>query len=77
MLWTLRHLLAIAVLPFTVTVVVPVWLARRNGVTLVPGSSLPDLALQAAGLGLLAVGALLFAASLRGFVTEGRGTLAP
>ena len=77
MLWTLRHLLAIAMLPFTVTVVVPVWLARRNGVTLAAGSSLPDLALQAAGLVLLAAGALLFGASLGGFVTEGRGTLAP
>jgi len=32
MLWALRHLLAIAVLPFTVAVVVPVWLARRNGI---------------------------------------------
>jgi protein-S-isoprenylcysteine O-methyltransferase Ste14 len=77
MLWTLRHLLAIAVLPFTVTVIVPAWLARRNGVTLAAGSSLPDLALQATGLVLLAVGALLFAASLRRFATEGRGTLAP
>jgi protein-S-isoprenylcysteine O-methyltransferase Ste14 len=77
MLWTFRHLLAIAVLPFTVIVVVPVWLARRNGVTVAAGSGLADMALQATGLVLLAVGALLFAASLRRFVAEGRGTLAP
>ena len=73
----LRHLLAIIVLPFTVVVVIPVWLARRNGVTLAEGSDLPELALQAIGLVLLAVGALLFASSLRRFATEGRGTLAP
>jgi len=76
-LWTLRHLLAVVVLPFTVTVVIPVWLARRRGVTLAARSSLSEIAPQTVGLALLAIGALLFAASLRRFVTEGRGTLAP
>ena len=77
MLWILRHLLAIAVLPFTVAVLIPLWLARRNGTALALGSSLSQLALQALGLGLLGAGLLLFVASLRWFATEGRGTLAP
>jgi protein-S-isoprenylcysteine O-methyltransferase Ste14 len=77
MLWLLRHLVAIAVLPFTMMVVVPVWLARRNATVLGIGSSAGAIVLQAFGLALLAVGLLLFAASLGRFVTEGRGTLAP
>lgn len=73
----LRHLVAIALLPFTVAVLIPLWLARRNGTPLVVGSSLGELALQAAGLALLSLGLLLFGSSLRRFVTEGQGTLAP
>jgi protein-S-isoprenylcysteine O-methyltransferase Ste14 len=64
-------------LPFTVTVLIPLWLARRNGITPVPASTTTGLLLQAGGLGLLCVGLLLFVASLRRFVTEGEGTLAP
>ena len=30
----LRHLLAVVLLPGTVTVVVPIWIARRNAITL-------------------------------------------
>jgi protein-S-isoprenylcysteine O-methyltransferase Ste14 len=77
MLWLLRHLLAVAVLPFTVTVLVPVWLARRAGIVLALGTGAPQIALQLGGVVLLAVGLLLFVASLRRFVTEGEGTLAP
>lgn len=77
MAWTVRHLIAIAVLPFSVAVVVPTWLARRDGVTLAPGAGPAELALQALGAILLGVGLLLFAASLRRFVTQGEGTLAP
>jgi protein-S-isoprenylcysteine O-methyltransferase Ste14 len=73
----LRHLVAIVVLPFTVAVLIPLWLTRRNGSTLVVGSSMTQILPQVAGLGLLTVGVLLFLASLRRFVTEGRGTLAP
>jgi hypothetical protein len=50
MFWLLRHLIAIAVLPFTVAVLIPVWLARRNGVTPGVGSSLVQIGLQSAGL---------------------------
>ena len=77
MLWLLRHLLAITVLPFSVTVLVPVWLARRTGLEPVVGSTPAQLAQQVLGLGLLGIGAVLFVASLRRFVTEGQGTLAP
>lgn len=77
MLWLLRHLLAIAVLPFTVAVVVPLWLARREGLRPALGSGLIELGAQAAGVVLLGVGLALFVASLRRFAGEGRGTLAP
>jgi protein-S-isoprenylcysteine O-methyltransferase Ste14 len=76
-LWILRHLIAIAVLPFTVTVLIPIWLARRDGVTLALGSTSAQVVLQLCGLGLLLAGAVLFATSLGRFITEGRGTLAP
>jgi len=72
-----RHLLSIAILPFTVAVLVPVWIARRNAVVPALGRSFGDVALQVIGVPLFAVGLLLFAASLRRFVTEGEGTLAP
>jgi protein-S-isoprenylcysteine O-methyltransferase Ste14 len=72
----IRHLLSIAALPFVVTVLVPIWLARRNGIALSIGTGLP-LVWQIAGLLLLLFGVLLFSASLRRFATEGKGTLAP
>ena len=76
MMW-LRHLLAIAVLPFTVTVLVPLWIADRYDVAPAVGRGLPALALQLAGVALIAAGLYFFAASLRRFAVEGRGTLAP
>ena len=77
MIILLRHLLSIAILPFSVAVLVPVWIARRNGVVPALGQSMGEVALQLIGVVLFAVGFLLFAASLRRFVTEGDGTLAP
>jgi len=73
----LRHLLAIAILPGTVTILVPVWIARRHAVALTLGGSAGQAASQLVGLALLAVGLLLFASSLRRLATEGEGTLAP
>jgi protein-S-isoprenylcysteine O-methyltransferase Ste14 len=73
----LRHLLAVALLPFTVAVLVPVWLARKYAISLVFGSSAGRIALQLAGIALCAVGLVLFTASLRRFASEGEGTLAP
>lgn len=77
MLMWLRHLVAIAILPVTVTVLVPWWLARRNGIVPSLGSSSGTLILQGGGLLLLMTGMLLFFSSLRRFAVEGRGTLGP
>jgi protein-S-isoprenylcysteine O-methyltransferase Ste14 len=75
-LMVLRHLLSIAALPFTVAVVVPGWLARRNGLSPTL-AAFPLVLAQLAGLLVLAVGLVLFASSLRRFAAEGKGTLAP
>jgi protein-S-isoprenylcysteine O-methyltransferase Ste14 len=77
MITLLRHLLAIALLPFTVAVLVPIWIAQRNGVALALGCSVGPIFLQAIGLALLALGLVLFVASVWWFATEGKGTLAP
>ena len=68
----LRHLLSFLALPFVMAVVVPIYIARRNGTTLDPtiGTLLPAIVL-------LAIGLTLFIASLAHFATRGRGTLAP
>ena len=73
MTWIFRQLFAIAVLPFTVAVIIPVWLARRNAIGPAPGHTLTQVALQACGVAILGLGLLLFSASLRRFITEGRG----
>ena len=73
----LRHLLSIAILPFTVTVVIPTWLARRYHVSLSLGTTPIEFVGQVLGVVSLAVGLALFVASLRQFAVRGRGTLAP
>jgi len=73
----IRHLLSIAALPFMVAVVIPVWLARRNGVHAALGATFTEILAQIAGLILCVIGVVLFALSLRRFATEGEGTLAP
>ena len=73
----IRHLLAIVALPFTVTVLIPIWIARRYGVDPVPGVSTSTLLPQLAGACLLGIGLFLFAQSLRRFAVDGKGTLAP
>jgi protein-S-isoprenylcysteine O-methyltransferase Ste14 len=73
----IRHLFAIAVLPVTVTVFIPLWVARQNQVTLAVGTTIQSIAIQLIGLVVFAIGLGLFAASLRQFVVRGRGTLAP
>lgn len=70
-----RHVRAIALLPFTNTVVIPSVL-----LTLWPPAPRTDaagLALSLAGIALLLCGAALVAHSIRLFVQQGRGTLAP
>ncbi len=73
----IRHLLSIAALPFVVTVLVPVWLARTNNISLALGTAGAQVLAQGAGVLVLAFGLFLFASSLGRFATEGEGTLAP
>lgn len=77
MLWLLRQLVAIVILPFNVAVIIPLWLAWRNGTPLALGTGAGRLLVQALGLAILGVGLVLFGASLGRFMREGRGTLAP
>lgn len=73
----LRQLFAIAILPVTVVVLIPVWIARRYGTALALGRSTILVGFQAVGLALLGLGLVLFVASVWRFATEGKGTLAP
>lgn len=77
MLIVLRHLLAIVALPFLVAVLMPIWIARGNSVRLALVTTMPQLLVQIAGLGLLLIGLWLFVSSLRRFMRDGKGTLAP
>jgi len=73
----LRHLLAIAILPFTATVLIPLWIARRYHVDVALADSVRGLAPQMAGVLLMAAGLILFATTVHEFATRGKGTLAP
>jgi protein-S-isoprenylcysteine O-methyltransferase Ste14 len=73
----LRQLVSIAVLPFTVTVLVPVWIAGRRGLGFAPIASPTDVALVAVGALVAAAGLGLFGWCLVLFWTRGKGTLAP
>jgi protein-S-isoprenylcysteine O-methyltransferase Ste14 len=73
----LRHLFSIGVLPFTVAVLIPMWLARRHHVDVAVGATLTALTAQVTGIASLGVGLALFIASLREFAVRGKGTLAP
>jgi protein-S-isoprenylcysteine O-methyltransferase Ste14 len=77
LLYFLRHLFALVVLPVTVTVVVPVWIARTDASALGWPSTLAGVVVASLGVIVLAIGLTLFIASVRRFVSEGRGTLAP
>ena len=77
MLYLLRHLLSVLILPVTMAVVVPVWIGRASGTVATMPRSSGAVAAVAAGVVLVAVGFVLFAASLSQFFAHGRGTLAP
>jgi protein-S-isoprenylcysteine O-methyltransferase Ste14 len=77
MLILIRHLVAIAALPFFVAVVIPVWIARVDNVRLALGTTIPHVLAQVVGLGLVLIGLSLFVSSLRRFARDGKGTLAP
>ena len=74
---TLRHALSIFVLPVTVTVLVPWWIARANPAPVTLPGTIASWLLAVLGLALLAAGAALFVGSLIRFDADGRGTLAP
>jgi protein-S-isoprenylcysteine O-methyltransferase Ste14 len=76
-LMLVRHLVSVAALPVMVAVVIPIWLAARNGTSFTVNDGALHLSTQIAGVGLAAIGLLLFASSLRRFATDGEGTLAP
>lgn len=76
MMW-LRHLLSIAILPFTVAVVIPLSIASRYHVRLSQDDDALRLAIKLAGAVLLGIGLAFFVASVRRFAQEGHGTLAP
>ena len=73
----LRHLASLVLLPGVVTAAVPLWIARRYGIELLPPEDVTEMLAVAAGLAVLALGITLFVASLLPFFTRGRGTLAP
>src|SRR5215211_6358491 len=77
MLVLIRHLFAIAALPFVVAVWIPTWLARRDGLMLTRGTTVTQMLVQIVGLCLLLIGLALFTSSLRRFAGDGKGTLAP
>jgi len=77
MIRLIRHLLAIAALPFVMAVLIPTWIARRNHITFALGTPAPEILAQIAGLFVLLIGLALFVSSLRRFASDGQGTLAP
>ena len=73
----IRALAAVVALPVMVTVVVPVWIARRTGAGIVVPESAAQWPATLVGVALLAAGLALFLACVLRFSIEGRGTLAP
>ena len=68
----ISHLIAITLLPFTVTIIIPSYIFRNEQ------SFVPDtILIKAAGAILMGLGLLLFAMTLRLFISTGKGTLAP
>ncbi|MDX2169353.1 MAG: methyltransferase [Deltaproteobacteria bacterium] len=73
----IRHLAAILALPFTIAVLVPLWIAQRWAIApRAPAGLLEALVQGVGGLALL-LGIALFASSLYLIATRGQGTLAP
>src|SRR5580765_930730 len=73
----IRQLVSILVLPCTVTVLVPWWIARRAHSRLAAPEATLDIALLIAGVACAAAGLVLVVWSNYHFWTRGRGTLAP
>ena len=73
----LRHLLAIALLPFVVVVLVPRWLLGLEPLGGIDASATPLLAARTLGALVFLAGLALFTWSVLLFARVGRGTLAP
>jgi protein-S-isoprenylcysteine O-methyltransferase Ste14 len=73
----IRHLILLVVLPVTIVVLVPIWLAQRYGVRLLPPAGAGDSVIQALGWLLLAAGLLLCGASLYQIAARGLERWAP
>ncbi|HVD62091.1 MAG TPA: isoprenylcysteine carboxylmethyltransferase family protein [Gemmatimonadaceae bacterium] len=73
----LRHLIAILVLPFVMTIVVPRWIARRYGLVTEWDGGPAYILGHVAGAVCFLIGLWLFGWSLFLFATRGKGTLAP
>jgi protein-S-isoprenylcysteine O-methyltransferase Ste14 len=73
----LRHLLAILILPFTVTVLVPLWLADEYALRVALEDDPIAFATRLGGVVVALIGVVLVVSSIRRFAREGRGTLAP
>lgn len=76
-IWILRHLFAIAVLPATMTIFIPLWAVRRNAIGFRAPAGALDVLAVGAGVLFFVVGIVLFVATVFLFATLGRGTLAP
>ena len=72
-----RHVLSVVFLPGTVTIVVPMWIARRNVIRPEWPGDAGGVVLVALECIVLGIGLILFVSSLRRFASEGKGTLAP
>ena len=78
MVYLLRHLLSVLLLPFTVTVIVPLWLLRNDvSPNLAPTLVEIRLLVLGAGAAALLIGLTLFISTLVHFARTGKGTLAP
>jgi len=77
MLMLLRQAIAVIALPLTVTIVIPVWIGRRNDLAVVWPSDASGVLIVLLGIAAMAVGLSLFAVCVFYFWTRGRGTLAP
>jgi protein-S-isoprenylcysteine O-methyltransferase Ste14 len=76
-MFLLRQLIAVVVLPFAVTVIIPLWIGRRNAIRFTRPDTAGDV-LAIAGSGICAaIGLTLVVATVYLFATVGRGTLAP
>jgi protein-S-isoprenylcysteine O-methyltransferase Ste14 len=76
-IWILRHAFAIAVLPATMTIFIPMWVMRRNASAFRLPEAPIDWLCAIAGVVFFVVGIVLFVATLFLFASRGRGTLAP